>query len=492
MKGQRLEDRLNWLADVTTEELGQSMTNGDLTSEELVRLYMTRIMEDNQKGRSIRAIATLNPEAISIARMLDAERKNGIIRSPLHGVPILLKDNISTADHMPTSAGSLALAENRAKQDAHLVQLVRIAGMVILGKTNMTEWANFMSERMPNGYSSRGGQVLNPYNPGVFDVGGSSSGSAAAVACGFAPLAVGTETTGSILNPACQNGVVGIKPTVGTVSRAGIIPISYTQDTAGVFGITVKDAALAFASITGHDPGDPATGSSPWPEPTAFIWKDQKTNAIKGKRIGLLHNEYYPEATKDQMKIFKLAVEKLKSLGAIIVEDIILASHGEQLNNQVLIHEFKVGIEAYLQDYGSRSNIQSLQDIINFNLNHKELALVYGQSVLEESNKTSGTLTEEAYLAALQKDHLASKENGLDEAMKLNQVDILLSPHDHGEELPAKAGYPSIAVPAGFSERNEPIGITFTGGAFSEPMLIPIAHAFELATKHRKMPSSHV
>lgn len=473
---------IDWLEKSTILDIQQAMHAQNFTSKELVQFYLNQIADYNHK---VNAILEINPDALMIAESLDRERRIKGIRSSLHGIPILLKDNINTGDHMHTSAGSQALATSFGKDDAFLVKKLRRAGAVILGKTNMTEWANFMSDKMPNGYSSRGGQVLNPYGPGTLDVGGSSSGSAVAVACHFATAAVGTETNGSILSPSSSNAGVGLKPTVGLVSRSGIIPISYSQDTAGPMTRNVTDAAILLSSLSGEDPMDAATHSipaqqdyTPYLLPTLF----------EAFRIGIVHAGYYDKMHHEEQTKLDHVSEELKKLGCSIIDLDQLSPDQDQLeeNYEVLRYEFKSGLNSYLAKETS-SSYHNLQSIINY-YQQNPLALPYGQSVLIEANETSGSLTEPQYLKSRLQDLSQAKENGLDLIMKNEKLDALLFVGAYGSTLPAKAGYPSITIPAGFTSNKKPFGITFTGKPFSEPQLIKLAYAFEQLTHDRKLP----
>ena len=482
----RASGRYAWLETATITEMQAAMDAGELSARELTMAYLLRIADFNQQGSCLNAVLEVNPDAIQTAEGLDAERRKRGPRGPLHGIPILLKDNVATADKMHTSAGSLALARAYAPEDAFIVRQLRKGGAVLLGKTNMTEWANFMAENMPNGYSSRGGQVLNPYGPHQFDVGGSSSGAGAAMAAAFAAGAVGTETSGSILSPASANSAVGIKPTVGLVSRAGIIPIAHSQDTAGPLARSVADAALLLGSLTGVDEKDPATLTSLGrylADYTGYL----DPGALVGARIGIPRRPYWEGLSAERTAIAERAVEALKSCGAIVVDEVVVPSAREQTDYDVLVYEFKPDLNAYLARLGLGVP-HSLQEVIQFNEQHAELTLRFGQSVLLESDRTSGTLTERSYLEARARDLRYARQEGIDAALAEHDLDALLFPGAAGSAIAAKAGYPSICVPAGYTEQGEPLGITFTGTAFREPTLIRLAHAFEQCTKYRVAP----
>ncbi|MBS8266616.1 amidase [Mesobacillus boroniphilus] len=485
MKNPRLDTLMTeWLPEATIDELQEKMEKGELSSHDLVLMYQARIAAFDQ---TIHSVLELNPDALQIAAALDTERKLKGPRGPLHGIPVLVKDNIDTNDKMHTSAGSLALKDSFAQKDSMVAAKLREAGAVILGKTNMTEWANFMANGMKSGYSSRGGQVLNPYGRGKFNVGGSSAGSGAAIAANFAAVAVGTETDGSILNPASQNSLVGIKPTVGLVSRSGIIPIAHTQDTAGPMARTVKDAVFLLEAIAGHDPQDPATLVDLPDFRHDVLFDDQ---ALKGAKIAVAREEYIGKWTEEQERIFKEAVEKLKELGADVVEAAIPATKATW-GYKVLSYEFKADLNAYLNGLLPNVAIRTLSDLIAFNDEHGEKMLKYGQEVLLESEATSGTLTEPEYLEELEYNLYMAREQGIDYALKEYGADAVLFPMD-GSTIGSKAGYPSVTVPTAFTEAGEPVGITFTGTAFSEPLLIRLAYAYEQATRVRQAPELRI
>jgi amidase len=472
------------IEEMTLEQLHTYLEKGELTSFDLVKHYLFRIAKYDKSGPSINSVLEVNPEALFIARNMDAERKNGKVRGPLHGVPVLIKDNIDTADQMHTSAGSLALQNHYAKKDAFIVEKLRDAGAVILGKANMTEWANFMAYDMPNGFSSRGGQVLNAYGPGVLDVSGSSSGSAAAVACNFTMLAVGTETSGSILCPAGNNNIVGIKPTVGLVSRTGIIPISISQDTAGPMARNVKDATVLLEVLSGYDFFDPATHCSP----SALSYTDGLENSsLKGKRIGVAYEFCIRDLNEIQKSVFDQALSDIKQEGAeIIYLEQISPLEKEGLDYNVLLHEFKSGINNYLKTVSPDLRLQTLSDIIAYNEKHKEDCLKHNQELLIESDQTDGTFTSPVYLESRLNDIENTQDNGIDLVINENKLDALISPNDVWYGIPAKAGYPSISIPSGFDDNGLPLSVVLTGEAFSEKKLIEIAYAYEQLSQKRK------
>ncbi|PFP24509.1 amidase [Bacillus sp. AFS073361] len=472
-----------WLEEATITQIQEKFAQGELTSKELVLMYLDRIAKYD---KHLHSILEVNPDALQIAEALDNERNEKGPRSRLHGIPILLKDNIDTHDKMHTSAGSLALKDSIALHDSFVTEQLRRAGAVILGKANMTEWANFMAIGMKSGYSSRGGQVLNPYGPSKFDVGGSSSGSGAAVAANFATVAVGTETSGSILNPACQNSLVGIKPTVGLISRRGIIPIAHSQDTAGPMARTVEDAAILLTALSGSDKKDPITTTNP------FAQKDFSnhllTHGLSGKRIGIALEGFIELLSEEKQKVILAAVDKLKTTGAIVIDNIEIPSAKAAWKYDVLTYEFKPDLNAYLNSLHPLIPIRNITDLIDFNKNNEEKMLEYGQAVLIESEETSGSLTEAAYVNALEFDLYHSKNQGIDFALETSNLEVIVFPSEEGSHISAKAGYPSIAVPAGYTAEGEPVGITFAGTAYSEPLLIEVAYAFEQMTKFRKAP----
>jgi amidase len=473
------------LVEAAIDELQDKMKAGELTSRQLVMMYLYRIASIDSGGPKLNSVLEINPDAVHIAEVLDSERKSKGPRGPLHGIPILLKDNIDTHDKMHTSAGSLALAHSVALKDSYVAKQLRRAGAVILGKTNMTEWANFMAEDMKNGYSSRGGQVLNPYGPGSFDVGGSSAGSGASIAANLAAAAVGTETSGSILNPAVQNSLVGIKPTIGLISRSGIIPIAHSQDTPGPMARTVKDAALLLAAMMGADEQDPITLTNPICHEDILMGLEEYS--AKGVKLGIAREGYFEHLTQEQTVIMENAIKKLKEIGAEI-EEAVIPSAKDKWRYEVLTYEFKTDVNAYLRGIDPSVGIRSLSDVIQFNLQNPERMLKYGQKMLQEAERTSGNLVEKEYIEALEEDVYFSRERGIDYVLKELKADALIFPHDLGADIAAKAGYPSITVPAGYTHAGEPIGITFTGTAFSEPLLIKLAYAYEQATKHRRAP----
>ncbi|QGQ99185.1 amidase [Paenibacillus psychroresistens] len=474
--------------EATIFEIQDAMDKGEVTSRELVMYFMYRIATYDQSGTKLNSIMEMNPDAIFIAEALDLERKLSGVRSPMHGIPVLLKGNIETKDKMRTSAGALALENHVSAKDAFLVQKLREAGAVILGKTNLTEWANAMSSSMWAGYSSVGGQTKNPY--GDFLPGGSSTGSAVAVAANFTTVAVGTETSASILSPSFQNAIVGIKPTVGLISRFGIIPWTYSQDTAGPMARTVTDAAILLGAMTGKDDGDPATWRNEHSSInyTAFLDKD----GLKQATIGIFRNilpERYHDMSEFDEGLFNDAVGKLKDSGAIVVEDIEIPSFYQDWKSNKMSFEFKHAIENYLQSLPSHAPVHTLNELVEWNDKHAEKALKYGQDSFQHRLSFENTLKNPEYILKTITDLYFAQKMGIDFAIEKYGLDAILFPAYAGADICARAGYPSIAVPAGFQENGRAFGITFAGTAFSEPILIRIAFAFEQKTKHRKMPN---
>ncbi|PKR76875.1 amidase [Halalkalibacillus sediminis] len=476
----------DFLVEASIDGLQEMMASGELTSRDLVIMFLDRIARFDQDGPKINSILEVNPDALHIAEAMDTERAELDVRGPLHGIPIVLKDNIDTGDKTHTTAGSLALKDHVAGNDAFVAEQLREAGAVILGKANLTEWANFMTEGMPNGYSSLGGQVLNPYGPGNLDTGGSSAGPGAAVAANFSVVSVGTETSGSILSPASQHSLVGIKPTVGTISRSGIIPISHTQDTAGPMARTVRDAVYMYQAMVGVDDRDEATQV-----PGSYFEKDFTSNlkleGLNGKRIGIAREAYFDAIEPDKREIMDEAVHVLEVHGATVI-DVTIPTTGRDWGLGVMIHEFKNSLNAYLKTISRDVPVRTFDDIIDFHNKHPEETLKYGQKWFEEAAKTSGQLTEPAYLKELLEDQFYSKEEGIDATLQEYDLDAIVFPNNIGAAIPAKAGYPSITVPAGYTEKNEPVGITFSGTALSEPTLIELAYGYEQATGVRRPP----
>ncbi|WP_409345658.1 amidase [Paenibacillus sp. MBLB4367] len=475
------------LEEATIASMQQAMEAGQTTSAALVCAYFDRIANLDKAGPQLNAVLEVNPDALFLAEAMDRERSLNKVRSRLHGIPIMIKDNIDTDDGMHTSAGSLALANEYAGRDAFLVRKLREAGAVILGKTNMTEFANFMTEGMPDGYSSRGGQVLNPYDADSRP-GGSSSGSGVAAAANLCAVAIGTETSGSILCPASQCGVVGIKPTVGLISRHGIAPIAFSQDTAGPMARTVTDAAVVLGAMAGIDDNDPATFASMARCPADYTeYLDAK--GLQGAKIGVPRAFYWDSLDEERRVLAERALADLSKAGAILVDPADIPSAGSIRSSSVLMYEFKASLNAYLMGRGNGSRMRTLRDIVDFNNLHPERTLKYGQKLLVHAEeRTSGTLTEPDYIHDRLRDLRLCRTEGIDAVLDGYGLDAIVFPGDEGETIAARAGYPSVIVPAGFLKSGLPFGLTFTGRAFSEPVLLKLAYAYEQATLHRKAP----
>jgi amidase len=512
--------------NATIGDLQQALAAGRTTAAALVSAYLARIEAYDRSGPRLNAVREVNSDAPAIAAALDSRKVAQ--RRPLEGIPILVKDNIATADGQHTTAGSLALANGRAKRDATVVERLRGAGAVILGKANLTEFANILAIDMPAGYSSLGGQVKNPYAPELDDKGvpivlpgGSSSGSAVGVAAGLAAAAIGTETSGSLLSPATQNGVVTVKPTVGLISRAGIIPIAHSQDTAGPLTRTVREAAILLNVLAAADPMDPATGTLQRP---ADYTSALDAEGLKGARIGVPsdpsdpgNDVYYGPLPPRAATVMREVIAALEAQGATIVraniptegwiggpgtEMAILNRNPESpTKNQparrpvVFVYELKHDLNLYLRDWATGTGMRSLADIVAFNTANADGALRFGQDIFLAADATRGDLSELEYVSARQMDLRASRELGLDAYMDRYRLDAVLFPGTAGAAIAAKAGYPSIQVPAGFvagvrdkETPDYPYGATFTGRAWSEPTLLRLAYAFEQATQARRPP----
>jgi amidase len=494
-------DEFRWL-EASIPQLQRAMETKKLTSVALTKAYLERIEKIDCRGPKINSVIELNPDAIEIARERDKERKRGESRGLLHGIPVLLKDNIDTGDKMLTTAGSLALMQTKAERDAFLVGKLRALGAVILGKTNLSEWANFRSSRSTSGWSARGGLTRNPY---VLDrnTSGSSSGSAAAVAANLCSVAVGTETDGSILSPSSYCGIVGLKPTVGLVSRTGIIPISKTQDTAGPMTRTVEDAAILLGAMAAMDPKDEVTRESRGKvhdDYTVFL----KPDGLRGARIGI-PRQHFRSRNENVNRIIETALMALKEGGAELVDPIEMPSFGKigDAEYQLMLYEFKDGIERYLATRGPDCAVKNLADLIAFNeLNSdKELAAFGQETFLRAQEK--GPLTDKQYLETVEKCRKLSREEGIDALMDEHKLDAIVVPSGgpaHRTDLvwgdrgtggvsspAAVSGYPSITVPAGFVS-GLPCGISFFGRAWSEGPLLKLAYAFEQRTRARQSP----
>jgi len=489
------------LEEITIGELQDGMKAGKFTAHSLTEKYLARIDETDKRGPAINAVIELNPDALSIADALDQERKAKGARGPLHGIPMLIKDNIDTGDRMMTTAGSLALLGSKAPKDSFVAQKLRAAGAVILGKTNLSEWANTRSSHSVSGWSGRGGLTRNPYaldrNPC-----GSSSGTGAGISANFAAAGIGTETDGSIVCPSSANGLAGIKPTVGLVSRAGIIPISHTQDGAGPMCRTLRDAAIVLSALTGVDPEDSATSASAGKAQSDYA-QYCDPNGLKGARIGVARKYFGFNDAVDAL--MEQSLDVMKKQGAILVDPADIETLGKFDDSEALLfmYELKADLAAYLARLGPGAPVKTLKDVIEFNDRNRAKEMPYfGQDLLVKS-ETKGPLTEKEYLDAAAKSHQLARTEGIDATMDKFHLDAIVGPTggpawitdlvtgDHfsggSSNAAAVAGYPNINVTAG-SISGLPVGISFFGRAWSEPTLIKLAYSFEQATKARQKP----
>lgn len=517
------------LEDASMGDIVDALASGHVTATALTEAYLARIEACDRNGPMLNAVRALNPDAVAIAGKLDGTRPSA--RRSLAGVPILLKDNIATGDRQPTTAGSLALEGARARGDATIVKLLRDAGAVILGKANLTEFANILAIDMPSGYSSLGGQVRNPYAPAltgdhgipVVQPGGSSSGSAVAVAAGLCAASIGTETSGSLLHPASRNGVVTVKPTVGLISRAGIMPIAHSQDTAGPMTRTVRDAAMLLNVLAAGDPRDPMTKRQRRP---ADYTADLTRDAMKGARIGVpsdpadpLNDFFYGKLPPDGTKLMAEVIKVLEDLGATIMRanmptrgwiagpgtgmavlnrNPLSSNKGNPTGSPIVfLYELKYGLNLYLRDWTTNTDIKTMADIIAFNTANAKEALRFGQDLFLAADLTRGDLSEREYKSARAMDLLAARTHGMDAYMNQHKLDAVLFPGATGAAIAAKAGYPSVMVPGGFVSGADgkdtpdyPLGVTFAGPAWSEHKLLRLAYAYEQASNMRKPPPS--
>lgn len=483
-------------------ELQSGLQRGEFTSHSLVQQYLGRIESLDRRGPMLRHVIETNPEALAIADGLDAERKSGRLRGPLHGIPVLVKDNIGTADRLTTTAGSLALAGSRPARDAFVVERLRAAGAIILGKTNLSEWANFRSTHASSGWSGRGGQGRNPY---ALDrtPSGSSSGSAGAVASSYCAVAVGTETDGSVTSPAAACSLVGMKPTLGLVSRSGIIPIAHSQDTAGPMARTVADLAALLSVMAGIDARDVATGASRVAAGTDYT-RFLDAAGLKGARIGVARKRYTGYSTHADAAL-EDALRAMKGLGAVIVDpaDIATAGQFDDAEYDVLLYEFKADLEAYLRALPAGARVRTLNDLIAFDRAHAAAEMPYFRQEIFEQAAKKGPLSNNEYRKALAKCRLLARTKGLDATFSTHRLDALVAPTQGPPALIdlvngdpsggsstspcAVAGYPAITVPMGYAF-GLPLGLSFMGLAWSEPALIKFAYAFEQATTVRRPP----
>ena len=515
------------LENAPMSEIIDALASSRITATALTENYLARIEAYDRNGPTLNSVRALNPDAVTIADKLDGTRPSA--KRPLAGVPILVKDNIATGDKQPTTAGSLALEGAHARDDATVVKLLRDAGAVILGKANLTEFANILAIDMPSGYSSLGGQVKNPYAPTLMDdrgipvvlPGGSSSGSAVAVAAGLCAASIGTETSGSLLNPASQNGLVTVKPTVGLISRAGILPISHSQDTAGPMTRTVRDAAMLLNVLAAKDPLDPATQRQRRP---ADYTADLACDAMKDARIGVpsdpadpLNDCYYGKLPPKWAKVMADAIKVLEDLGAVLVRasmptagwiggpgtTMAVLNRNPLSRNKgnpatppiVFLYELKRDLDLYLKDWATNTGIKTIADIVAFNEANAGKALRFGQDLFLAANITKGDLSEREYKSARAMDLLAARTRGMDAYMNQHALDAVLFAGSTGAAIVARAGYPSVMVPGGFVSGTDgkdtpdyPLGVTFAGRAWSEHKLLRLGYAFEQASHIRKPP----
>jgi len=489
------------LDEITIPELQQGMKSGRFTARSLVEKYSSRIDEIDKRGPAVNAIIELNPDALAIADALDLEHKAKAPRGPLHGIPVLIKDNIDTADRMMTTAGSLALVGSKPQKDSFVAQKLRAAGAVILGKTNLSEWANIRSSHSTSGWSGRGGLTKNPYaldrNPC-----GSSSGTGAGISANLAVAGIGTETDGSIVCPSSSNGLVGIKPTVGLVSRAGIIPISHSQDGAGPMCRTLRDAAIMLGALTGVDPDDAATAASAGKSQTDYT-QYLDYGGLKGARIGVARKYFGFSDSVDAL--MEQSLDVMKKQGATLVDPADIATLGKFDESELLVflYELKADLNAYLARLGPGAPVKTLKDIIAFNEANRQREMPYFGQDLFIKAEAKGPLTEKEYVEALAKNHQLARTEGIDALMDKHQLDAIVAPTggpawltdllngDHvaggSSNAAAVAGYPNINVTAGYLS-GLPVGISFFGRAWSEPTLIKLASSFECATKARQAP----
>jgi amidase len=482
----------------------EKMESGEITARQITENYLDRIAKYDKSDGGTKAVIEINPDALANADRLDEERNTGKVRGPLHGIPVLIKDNIETSDQLTTTAGSLALEGHYAQRDAFLVDRLQTNGALILGKTNLSEWANFRGKRSTSGWSSRGNLTRNPY---ALDrtACGSSSGSAVAVAANFCSVAVGTETDGSIICPAQTNGIVGIKPTLGLISRTGVIPISHSQDTAGPMARTVEDAAILLGVLTGVDEADWATQSGAGKiltDYTPFLDPD----GLKGARIGLARSLFGSDPRV--LDVMDDCLETMKSAGAVLVEVKMKSPEAfEKTELEVLLYEYKADLNDYLAGLGVDAAVHSMKDVIKFNQEHSQSVLPYFGQERFEAAVRKGPLTSKRYLKALEKNHRLTRDEGIDAVMQTHKLDAIMCPSggpawlidlingDGGRSwdmsstsYPAVAGYPHITVPAGYIF-GLPVGLSLFAGAWQEPMLIKLAFAFEQITRVRVPPN---
>jgi len=495
----RAEPDNSWIEELTIEKLQEGYKNGKFKITDITGIYLDRILEIDKGGPQLNSIIEINPDAMQIASELDSELAAGKSRGPLHGVPVILKDNIDTHDRMPTTAGATALSNSFPYKDSYVAKKLREAGAVIIGKSNLSEWANFRAMMSSSGWSGVGGQTKNPY---VLDRNpcGSSSGSGVAVSANLCMVAIGTETNGSIVCPSNNNGIVGLKPTVGLISRSGIIPISFTQDTPGPMGRTVEDVAITLGALTGVDSTDTKTLASADQSQTDYT-KYLKKDGVRGKRIGLLKKSMGFSDKVDTL--MNESIAWLKANGAEVIDiEFPKGKNYEDASFDVLLYEFKDGLNKYLSGLGENTPVKNLKQLIEFNQSDTVELKYFDQKILEMAEK-KGNLESVEYKKALALMQKATREDGIDKVMNENKLDAIMAPTgspawktdlilgDHfvggSSSLAAISGYPAITVPMGFVE-GLPVGITFFGRAWNEPLLLEIAFSYEQGTKHRKAP----
>jgi len=493
-------DDTRWIEELTIAQLQKGYKDGKYTVKDVVKVYLDRINEIDKNGPKLNSVIEVNPDALSIAEEIDKEIAKGKSAGPLLGVPVILKDNIDTHDKMPATAGATALRNSFPKTDSYVARKLREAGAVIIAKSNLSEWANFRAKMSSSGWSGIGGQTKNPY---VLDRNpcGSSSGSGVAVSANLCMFAIGTETNGSIVCPSNNNGIVGIKPTVGLISRSGIIPISFTQDTPGPMARTVEDAAIALGALTGIDSSDSKTIASQGKSYTDYT-KYLRKDGLKGKRIGLLKKSMGFSDSVDTL--MTKAVAFLKSNGADVVNiELPKLPNYEDASSTVMLYEFKDGLNKYFKKTGVDSPVKNIKDLIEFNKSDSVELRYFDQSLLEQADK-KGDLNSDEYKTALAVMTKATREDGIDKVMNTYKLDAIIAPTgspawktdlilgDHfvggSSSLAAISGYPAITVPMGFID-DLPVGITFFGKAWNEPVLLEIAYSYEQGTKHRRIPN---
>jgi len=501
-QSQKITDN-KWIEELTIEQLQQGYKDEKYTVKDIVKIYLDRINEIDKSGPKLNAIITVNPDALAIAEEMDKEVSSGKSHGALFGVPVILKDNIDTHDKMPTTAGATVLRNSFPPSDSYVAKKLRESGAIIIAKANLSEWANFRAKMSSSGWSGVGGQTRNPY---VLDRNpcGSSSGSGVAVSANLCMLAIGTETNGSIVCPSNNNGIVGIKPTVGLLSRSGIVPISFTQDTPGPMGRTVEDVAIALGALTGIDPTDSKTIASEgkyFDDYSKFMKKD----GLQHKRIGLIKKSM---GFSDKVDILmNKAIADLKAGGAEVVDiEFPKVADYEDASFTVMLYEFKDGLNKYFASHSSDSHVNNIKQLIEFNKSDSIELRYFDQNLLEQAEK-KGDLNTEEYIKALAKMTKATREDGIDKVMNTNKLDAIIAPTgspawktdlllgDHfvggSSSLAAISGYPAITVPMGFID-NLPVGITFFGKAWNEPLLLEIAYSYEQGTKHRKAPKYYI